>query len=167
MTRASQHSYLVALGSNVPHRRHGRPRAVIDAALAALDAAGVTVESAGPVIETAPLGPSRRRYANSAAIVETPMGPDDLLALLKTVESRFGRRRGRRWGARVLDLDIVLWDGGPWSSHRLIIPHPAFRDRDFVLRPAVAIAPDWRDPITGLTLRQLHARLTRPRPVPR
>ena len=71
-----------------------------------------------------------------------------------------------RWGARVLDCDIVLWDGGAWSSPRLTIPHSQFRSRAFVLAPAMAIAGDWRDPLGGLTLRHLHTRLTRPRPVP-
>uniref|UniRef100_UPI0015771B8A 2-amino-4-hydroxy-6- hydroxymethyldihydropteridine diphosphokinase n=1 Tax=Sphingomonas bacterium TaxID=1895847 RepID=UPI0015771B8A len=78
----------------------------------------------------------------------------------------FGRRRGRRWGARVLDLDIVLWSGGSWRSPGLTIPHPAFRDRRFVLDPMVALAPRWRDPVTGLTIRQLAAQLTRRRPLP-
>jgi 2-amino-4-hydroxy-6-hydroxymethyldihydropteridine diphosphokinase len=59
----------------------------------------------------------------------------------------------------VLDLDIVLWSGGPWASERLVIPHPEFRSRAFVLAPAAAVAPGWRDPVTGRTLRQLNARL--------
>jgi len=167
MARASKQSYLLALGSNVPHHRHGAPRGVIAAALAELVAQGIAVDAVAPVTGSDPVGPSRRRYANSAAIVSTALLPEDLLAALQATEARFGRRRGRRWGARVLDLDIVLWDGGTWGSDLLTIPHPAFRSRDFVLRPAAAIAPQWRDPITGRTLRQLHARLTRPRPVPR
>jgi 2-amino-4-hydroxy-6-hydroxymethyldihydropteridine diphosphokinase len=58
----------------------------------------------------------------------------------------------------VLDLDIVLWSGGAWSSPDLTVPHIAFRERGFVLDPAAAIAPAWRDPVSGLTLRQLAAR---------
>ena len=106
--------YLIALGSNIRHYRHGRPAAVVAAALARLDAeAGVAVERASPIIASAPLGPSRRRYANGAALLVTALGPPELLALLKAVERGFGRRGGgRRWGARVLDLDIVLWQGG-------------------------------------------------------
>ena len=91
-----------------------------------------------------------------------------LLAVLKEIERRFGRRAGgRRWSARVLDLDLVLWSGGAWSSPSLTVPHAAFRERDFVLAPARALVPDWRDPVTNLSLRQLKARLTRPRPMPR
>jgi 2-amino-4-hydroxy-6-hydroxymethyldihydropteridine diphosphokinase len=59
----------------------------------------------------------------------------------------------------VLDLDIVLWSGGAWASPGLTIPHPRFRTRQFVLGPAASIAPTWRDPLSGLTLRQLAYRL--------
>ena len=115
-----------------------------------------------PVLTTEPVGPSLRRYANSAAVIETDLGPSDLLARLKRLEREFGRStRGQRWSSRVLDLDIVLWNGGPFAESHLTVPHRLFRERDFVLAPAVRIAPEWRDPITGLTVRQLRARLTR------
>ena len=61
----------------------------------------------------------------------------------------------------MLDLDIVLWSGGAYAGNGLTVPHLSFRDRGFVLGPALAVAPDWRDPITGLTLRHLHYRLSR------
>ena len=153
--------YLIALGSNRRHHRFGDPRQVLRAALAALEARGITVLRAAPVITSAPIGPSLRRYANSAALVETMLAPDDLLGVLKAIERAFGRTRGgQRWSSRVLDLDIVLWAGGAWSSPGLTVPHVAFRERDFVLRPAAQIAPRWRDPLSGRSLRQLAARLT-------
>lgn len=147
--------YLIALGSNRRHHRHGPPRQVLGAALAALNAAGLTVEVASPMLTTRPLGPARRSYANAAAVIASELMPDAVLGRLKHIEMAFGRRRGRRWGERVLDLDIVLWEGGPWSSPGLTVPHRAFRHRAFVLRPALAVAAQWRDPLTGLTLRQL------------
>ena len=160
--------YLIALGSNQRHHRHGHPPQVLRAAVAALAEAGLTVEAAAPIMASAPVGPSLRRYANSAALIATDLAPDELLAVLKEIERRFGRRAGgRRWSARVLDLDLVLWSGGAWSSPGLTVPHAAFRERDFVLAPALALVPDWRDPVTNLSLRQLKARLTRPRPMPR
>ena len=159
--------YLIALGSNVRHVRHGLPERVLKAALAALEAAGLEVRATSPIIRSAPLGPSRRRYANGAALVASDLPPDALLALLKRVERVFGRKRGgQRWGSRVLDLDIVLWSGGAWASPGLIIPHVAFRQRGFVLGPASQIAPLWRDPLSRLSIRHLTARLTRPRPLP-
>lgn len=150
--------YLIALGSNVRHHAFGLPPAVLRAALTQLERDGLVIERASRVLSTAPLGPSLRRYANAAAIVTADMAPDALLCRLKATERKFGRRNGRRWAARVLDLDIVLWDGGAWISRGLTVPHVAFRQRRFVLDPAAAIAPRWRDPLTGRTLRQLAGR---------
>ena len=163
-----KHRYLIALGSNRRHVRHGRPERVLAAALAALDGKGLKLDAAAPVERSAPIGPSLRRYANGAALVRSKLDPAQLLARLKRIERHFGRRSGgQHWSARVLDLDIVLWSGGAWASRGLTVPHTAFRGRNFVLAPACRIAADWRDPITGLTLRQLKARLTRPRSTPK
>ena len=153
-------TYLVALGSNRVGR-HGRPR---DEVAAALDLLGGTPS---PIVASAPLGPSTRTFANAAVLIDSNETPPELLARLKAIERAFGRRTGRRWGGRVIDLDIVLWSRGRVVSRRLTIPHSAFRERAFVLTPAAAIAPAWRDPMTGRSLRQLHARLTARRPTPR
>jgi len=165
---ARAHRYLIALGSNQRHARFGAPRRVLAAALERLKADGVTVIAAAPAMETDPVGPSIRRYANSAAVIETDLEPEALLALLKQIEHAFGRRSGgQRWRARVLDLDVILWSGGPYASPAPTIPHPLFREREFVLAPALAVASTWRDPLTGLSVRQLHARLTRQHTLPK
>src|SRR5690606_26106218 len=163
-----KHAYLIALGSNRRHHRLGCPRDVLAAALERLRQEGVEPGAVAPVLVTEPVGPSLRRYANSATVVRTSLDPPALLDLAKRLEREFGRRNGgQRWTARVLDLDLILWSGGAYAEPGLTIPHPLFRERAFVLGPAVRIAPDWRDPITGLTIRQLHARLTSPRAVRR
>ncbi len=166
------HRYLLALGSNVRHPAFGAPRRVLEAAFGVLEAEGFALEAVSPVIESAPLGPSRRRYANAAALVATREEPTAALRALLAIEESFGRRRtGAAWRARVLDLDIVLWDGGAFAEDdgetSLVLPHPAYRTRAFVLAPATRIAGSWRDPLTGLTLRQQSARLTKPRKAPR
>lgn len=121
-----------------------------------------------PIIDSAPVGPSLRRYANAALVLNSTLDPHELLAALQWLEAQLGRkRRGQRWRSRTIDLDIILWSGGVVAAPGLKVPHPLFRERDFVLRPAAAIAPHWRDPLTGLSLAQLHARLTRRRPLPR
>ena len=146
----------------------GAPRQVIKAAMAALETEELTLEAISPVIVSAPLGPSLRRYANAAVLVSTELAPPDLLVLLQRIERAFGRRkRGQKWRSRPLDCDIVMWSGGMWTSAALTIPHLAFRSRPFVLGPAAAIARSWREPVTGLGLRHLDARLTRPRPLRR
>lgn len=151
--------YLIALGSNRAGKGARSPRAALAAALAALPARGIAVEQVAPVLDTAPLGPSRRRFANSAALIATPLGPAALLHQLKQVERQLGRRPGQRWGARAIDLDIILWSGGRFLSRTLTIPHPHWRERPFVLTPLLAVAPAWRDPWSGRTIRHLAARL--------
>ena len=148
-------SYVIALGSN-RRGRHGSPA---DEVRAALTAIGRDVVMTSPLITTPPLGPARRRFVNAAALVESDDSAPEMLARLKAIEAAFGRRRGRRWTDRVIDLDIILWSGGAWASDGLTVPHPEFRRRDFVLGPLVTIVPDWRDPVTGLSVRQLAARL--------
>jgi 2-amino-4-hydroxy-6-hydroxymethyldihydropteridine diphosphokinase len=153
--------YLIALGSNRPHARLGNPVRVIAAAFELLD---LSIINQSRIIQNPPLGPSRRRYANAAVMIETKMSPPELLDHLKALEANLGRRnRGQRWSARVLDLDIVLWSGGLWATPGLGIPHAAFRDRSFVLTPLAEIAHDWRDPLSGLCVRHLKARLDRRR----
>ncbi|WP_174293426.1 2-amino-4-hydroxy-6-hydroxymethyldihydropteridine diphosphokinase, partial [Sphingomonas bacterium] len=119
-----------------------------------------------PIVTTPPLGPSIRAFANAAALVESDEAPPVLLARLKAIEAAFGRRRGQRWSARVIDLDILLWSGGTWTSPGLAVPHRALADRQFVLAPLARIAPDWRD-AGGRTVQQLLHRLTARRPLPR
>ncbi len=165
---AKRQEYLLSLGSNMRHPRHGAPDQVLRAALACLEAKGARIEAASPVMRTDPVGPSRRRFANCSAVVSAKCKAKKMLRLCREIEAEFGRRRsGQRWRARVLDIDIVLWSGGARATDTLVIPHPLFRARDFVLRPSAAIAGGWRDPLTGLTVRHLFARLTKPRPIPR
>ncbi|WP_394730022.1 2-amino-4-hydroxy-6-hydroxymethyldihydropteridine diphosphokinase [Altererythrobacter sp. GH1-8] len=160
--------YLLAFGSNVRVPGVGGPRQVIAAAISDLEDLGLRFHGISPLICSAPVGPSQRQYANAAAVVETFRTPPSMLLLARAVEQGLGRkRRGQVWRSRTLDIDIVLWDGGMFAIDDLVIPHPRFRDRDFVLGPAKAIAGDWRDPVTGLSCAHLFARLTRPRPVPR
>lgn len=159
-------TYLIALGSNRRHVLYGLPPQVVRAAMEECAALG-TVAERSAVIATPAMGAAHRRFANAALVLASELTPPALLAALKRMEREFGRRRGQRWGDRVLDCDIILWNGGRWASPGLTIPHLAYADRAFVLAPARAIVPAWRDPVHGLTISQAHARLTRPRPLPR
>lgn len=156
-------SYAIAIGSNRRHHRHGAPERVASAAIGALAALG-TIEAESRILRTPALGPAGRSFANAAAILTADLAPAALLVRLKQIERGFGRRAGRRWGARVLDLDIILWSGGIWAGGSLAVPHPEFRKRRFVLRPLAEIAPDWRDPVTGRSIRQLRHAVDRRRP---
>lgn len=152
-------TYLIGLGSN-RRSRWGSPERTVRAALEAVG----DVVRASPLVRTAALGPSKRRFANAVALVESGEEPPAMLKRLKRIERDFGRRRGRRWGERVIDLDLVGWSGGSWEGPGLTVPHPRFRERRFVLQPLATVAGRWRDPVTGRTARQLLAQVDRRRP---
>jgi 2-amino-4-hydroxy-6-hydroxymethyldihydropteridine diphosphokinase len=137
------HLYAIAIGSNRRHVAHGPPSGVVAAAIAELDAA-FGLFAASQIILNPAVGGAGREFANAVA--------------LKAIERGFGRRPGKRWGTRVLDLDLVAWSGGKFASRRLTIPHPRLASRDFVIGPLAAIAPEWRI-IGALTPRHLAARL--------
>ena len=114
-------SYALALGSN-RRSRHGSPAETVAAAANALG-----VERLSTIRTTAAVGPAGRAFANAAAILRSPLDPPELLVELKALERAFGRRPGRRWGPRVLDLDIILWSEGSWADVGLTVRQLLFR----------------------------------------
>ena len=161
MGRAT-HLYAIGIGSNRRHGRFGRPAGVVEAAIARLDQ-DFGLFDASPIVLNPALGRAGREFANAVALIESDLEPPAMLRQLKAIEREYGRRRGRRWGCRVLDLDVVAWSGGKWRSRLLEIPHPALGTRSFVIGPLAAIAPNW--PVRGaLAARHLAHRLARRAP---
>ena len=154
--------YAVGVGSNRLHGSHGRPALVVAAALVALDERFDLFDSS-PILLNRATGGAGRDFANAAALVKSELGPAELLSQLKGIERAFGRRPGRRWATRVLDLDILLWSGGIVTTRTLQIPHPRLATRTFALLPLAAIAPHWLV-ANGRTVRHLNARLAQRRP---
>jgi 2-amino-4-hydroxy-6-hydroxymethyldihydropteridine diphosphokinase len=134
---------------------------VVEAAIARLDEE-IGLFDVSPIILNSAHGGAGRDFANAVALVESDADPPEMLSRLKRVEREFGRRPGRRWGPRVLDLDIALWSGGRFRSRRLTVPHPQLAHRSFVLQPLAAIASGWR--IGSVSVRQLAHRLARRAP---
>jgi 2-amino-4-hydroxy-6-hydroxymethyldihydropteridine diphosphokinase len=156
------HLYAIAIGSNRPHGRYGRPTGVVEAAIGRLDR-DFGLFDAAPILINPAHGAAGRDFANSVALIESDLDPPAMLKRLKRLERDFGRRRGRRWGSRVLDLDIVAWSGGKWSSHGLTIPHKSAPRRNFVIGPLATVAPGWR--LDGhVTAHHFAHRLARRRP---
>ena len=95
------------------------------------------------------------RFLNAAAIGTTGLEALALLARLLETEQRFGRERPYANAPRTLDLDLILYGGEVIDTPRLVVPHPRFRERRFVLAPLAEIAPDWIDPVTHRTMADL------------
>lgn len=154
---------LVALGSNLGDRN-----AILRAALANLARLPQTrLVRASRFHQTAPEAPGDGPpFLNGAALLQTRLAPTDLLRHLLALERRAGRIRfpGAPRGPRTLDLDLILHGRHTVKSPDLVVPHPRFRDRPFVLLPAVEIAPSLVDPQTNRTLRELWSAGGKPRP---
>jgi 2-amino-4-hydroxy-6-hydroxymethyldihydropteridine diphosphokinase len=98
-------------------------------------------------------------FLNAAAVGKTALGPRDLLDALLAIERERGRERPFPGAARTLDLDLVLYGTLVTDEPGLIVPHPRFRERLFVLDPPAEIGPDLVDPVTGQTAGELRERL--------
>ena len=106
---------------------------------------------------TAPVGVGEQPdFLNGALTGTTTLGASVLLATLLDIEARFGRERPFPGAARTLDLDLILYGHAVIDEPpRLIVPHPRFRERRFVLAPLAEVARDWIDPVTGRTVGEL------------
>jgi len=143
----------LGLGSNLGDRRRN-----LEAALDALRAhPQIAVTAVSSFLETDPVGgpPGQGKFLNAAAGIETDLAPEAILEELKRIERALGRKPGPRWGPREIDLDILLYGEEIVKTEALVIPHPRMRERRFVLEPLAEIAPDARDPVTGLSVRVL------------
>lgn len=106
--------------------------------------------------DTAPVGVGEQPvFLNAAAVGETSLSARDVLTALLDIEKRFGRERPFPGAPRTLDLDLILYDDDIIDSPDLVVPHPRFRERRFVLEPLSEIAADWKDPVTGRTVGEL------------
>ncbi|MCH8502387.1 MAG: 2-amino-4-hydroxy-6-hydroxymethyldihydropteridine diphosphokinase [Aliidiomarina sp.] len=101
--------------------------------------------------QSKPMGPQDQPdYVNAVACFDTELQPLDLLDTLQSIEQQFGRLRGRRWGPRTLDLDLLFYANENINHERLTVPHPGILEREFVLIPLAELAPDLLLP-TGQT----------------
>ena len=150
---------LIGLGSNLGDRK-----ATLDAAVAALAATpGVAVDAVSSYHETKPVGGpgGQGAFLNAAARLQTNLGPRELLGVLHAIEHAAGRTREIRWGARTLDLDLLIFGCKFLDTPELKLPHTRLGVRRFVLVPLAEIAPTIVDTTNGLSVAQLLAHLDR------
>ncbi|MFQ5811004.1 MAG: 2-amino-4-hydroxy-6-hydroxymethyldihydropteridine diphosphokinase [Armatimonadota bacterium] len=138
MTPPSVRVYL-GLGSNIGDRA-----AHVTRAIALLDAGtGLSIRRASSIYETVPWGEEQQRaFLNAVLVAETDLAPGELLAATQSVEKTMGRQRTRKWGPRVIDIDILVYGDHIVEEAGLRVPHPLLRERQFMLVPLLEVAPE-------------------------
>ena len=160
-------SLLLGLGGNVAGR-WGAPRETLLRACRELEQAGVSIVRASSGYSTKPVGDTPQpRYLNAVVLAKAYIAPGTLLRLLKRIERAAGRRTARAMTSRPLDLDILDYGGRRIGRParrrqrgRLILPHPEMHKRAFVLVPLLEVAPAWRHPRSGRSVKALLTQLT-------
>jgi len=133
---------LLSLGSNMGDRAAN----IAEAVRRLNDETGVSVKALSPLYRTAPVGPvAQDDFINGAVRIETTLEAEELMRRCLSIEASMGRDRvnGLRWGPRIIDIDIILYDDLKIETEALTLPHPRFRERAFVLVPLADIAPSW------------------------
>jgi 2-amino-4-hydroxy-6-hydroxymethyldihydropteridine diphosphokinase len=156
MASAVAHQVYIGIGSNLGNRRENFLEAVMR--LSKLPDTRVIKESS--LYESEPLGDAKEWYVNGAVEIETRFKPEMLLKKFKNIERAMGRKKvKKRWGARIIDLDILLYDAAVVKKKNLRVPHPEMPNRKFVLLPLSEIAPQVIHPELGVTISELLIKL--------
>lgn len=146
------HQVYIGIGSNLGNKKENYLEAL--ARIAKIPKTRITRESS--LYESEPLGDSKEWYVNGVIQIETELGPEMLLKKCKNIERAMGRKKVRkRWGARIIDLDILLYDTRLVEKRNLKIPHPEMQHRKFVIIPLSEIAPQMVHPVLGMTVSEL------------
>ena len=152
---AKETVYLL-LGSNLGDRLQ-----VMRAASELIDMQIGSIVSSSSIYETAPWGVlDQPSFLNQVLEVETEMAPEEVLRIILDIEHELGRVRYERWGARVIDIDILYFDSLILDTARLTIPHPRLHERRFTLAPLAEIAPNFIHPVLDKSSEQLMAECT-------
>ena len=141
----------IGVGSNLGSREENCRKAI-----ELFSQHGIRVVKSSSMIETEPWGVEKQpKFINMVVEAETVLVPEELLKALEKIESDLGRRPAERWSPRIIDLDVLFYDDLVMKTTDLEIPHPGIKDRDFVLKPLVEIAPDVMHPVLKKSVSEL------------
>jgi len=142
---------VTALGSNLNDRL-----SYMREAKAFLEELSIKDALASSIYESEPVGPSEFEFLNGVIIIETNLSPLDLLQEFKNFEHSHDRpTRYPKWTPRTIDLDIICYDDLKTQQDKLVIPHPEYSNRRFVLEPLAEIQPSFKDPVSGKSIKEL------------
>lgn len=146
------HQVYIGIGSNLGKKKENYLEALTR--IAKLPDTKIVKESS--LYESQPFGDSKEWYVNGVIEIATELKPDMLLKKCKNIERAMGRKKVRKkWGARIIDLDILLYDTLKLEKKNLKIPHPELPNRKFVLIPLSEVAPQVIHPVLGVTISEL------------
>ena len=149
------HTIYLGIGSNLGNREENCKKAIL-----LMSEKGIVIKQQSSMYETEPWGvKDQPKFINMAVEAETDKTPEELLGVLKKVESEVGRTETAKWGPRVIDLDILFFNDLIHKTADMEIPHPLLHERDFVMKPLCEIAPGKKHPVTGKTIREIHGDL--------
>ncbi|NWF52525.1 MAG: 2-amino-4-hydroxy-6-hydroxymethyldihydropteridine diphosphokinase [Nitrospirae bacterium] len=133
----------IGIGSNLGNRKNNCLRAI-----ELIKKNGIIIRKLSSMYKTEPWGIKDQPYfLNMAIEIETELNPIELLKILKNIENKIGRKESFKWGPRIIDLDILLFNNLIFKEDSLEIPHPLMHKRNFVLLPLCEIAPDRIHPL--------------------
>ncbi len=144
------HRVFIGLGSNLGDRKAN----IIEAQERINSLPGTRIVKASSLYESEPHGDAKTWFVNSVVEISTELEPGELLSKLRAVEKAMGRKRvkGKRWGSRIIDLDILLYDQQVIAKRNLKVPHPRMHERRFVLAPLSELAPEFTHPQLGMSI---------------
>jgi 2-amino-4-hydroxy-6-hydroxymethyldihydropteridine diphosphokinase len=141
---------VLGLGTNLGNRLDNLQRAVAGLA------EEMTITAVSPIYQTPPWGiTDQPDFLNCCLTADSDLPPKELLIFIKNLETEIGRLPGKRWGPRLIDIDLLFYANQIVKTEKLTVPHPSLHERKFVLRPLADIVPDFVHPVLGQTVVEL------------
>ncbi len=152
---------IIAIGSNLPSGTFGSATKNCEMSLIFLGRSGINILDQSSWYKTVPIPTSTQpNFINGVVSVKTDLGCEALLNALLEIETKMGRERSIQDAARIIDLDLIVYNDEIIESEKLTLPHPRLAERAFVAQPIAEIAPDWCHPVSNASISDILSKLT-------